>query len=234
MQQDIRTNQHFTDAQQLYQHLHRVGSGLICDAANLSIASDNSTAVFTGTLVDKLEGSPSTRICQLGLNTGNIQLLTFGPGTDKAATYAPCGRTVAFLSDRDTSLKPNGDFQLYLLNTNTGEATSAPRVDGWVESINWSPDSTRILLSVAGHGADVAGWQGAVTSCQTVDPTPAWMPLVKTCEKECQWRTLWIYEVETQNLQQLPTPNYNVWEATWCGDQAIVAVTSPEPGEAAG
>lgn len=233
MQQDIRANQHFTDAQQLYQHLHRVGSGLICDAVNLSVAPDNSTAVFTGTLVDKLEGSPSTRICQVELNTGNVHLLTFGPGTDKAAVYAPCGRWIAFLSDRDTSLKPNSDFQLCLLNTNTGEAISAPRVDGWVESVNWSPDGTRILLGVAGHGADMAGGQGAVTSSQAADPTPAWMPVVKTREEECQWRTLWVYEVETQNLRQLPTPDYNVWEATWCGNQAIAAVTSPEPGEAA-
>jgi len=37
-------------------------------------------------------------------------------------------------------------------------------VEGWVEYLHWSPDGQRILLGVAGHGADVAGGQGAVTS----------------------------------------------------------------------
>ena len=233
MPDDIKIHSHATAATGLYQNLYRPGSGLISAAAGLSIQADNSTALFTATLPEKTTGFPASRIAQLNLNTGQTQVLTFGPGTDKAASFAPSGNGAAFLSDRDTRLKPAGDFQLYLLDSHSGEATATARVDGWVEYLHWSPDGRRILLGVAGHGADVASGQGAVTSERVKNTHETWMPRVHSGDDDCQWRSLWIYDLASGEMQPVPTEGLTVWEACWCGNDAVAALTSPTPSEAA-
>ena len=115
--------------------------------------------------MDTLEGTPPTRICQVDLTSGDTRVLTFGPNTDRLPKFSPDGRQVAFLSDRHKA----GDFQLYLLDPISGAARPTPPVEGWVEYLHWSPDGKRILLGVAGHGADISGGQGAVTSKQVAE-----------------------------------------------------------------
>src|SRR6185312_15503886 len=116
--------------------------------------------VFTASLFDRLDGLAVTRIGQVDLGSGELRILTDGPNTDRLPKYSPDGRLVAFLSDRGRV----GDFQLFFLDTVTGATRPAASVEGWVEYFHWSPDGTRILLGVAGHGADISGGQGAITS----------------------------------------------------------------------
>ncbi len=104
-------------------------------------------------------------------------------------------------------------------------------VEGWVEYLHWSPDGRRILLGVAGRGADVAGAQGAVTSKQTATAAPSWMPTVEAGDESYRWRRAWVYELATDTVRQVSVNEINVWEATWCGNDALAAVISPGPGE---
>src|SRR5690348_8586767 len=126
--------------------------------------------------MDRLEGIPPTRIAMTELATGNTRVLTFGPHDDRLPKFSPDGRSIAILSDRHQM----GDFQLHLLDPDSGAVRAMPRVDGWVEYLHWSPDGLRILLGVAGHGADVAGGQGAVRSQGRHQSTPSWTPKVET------------------------------------------------------
>jgi dipeptidyl aminopeptidase/acylaminoacyl peptidase len=100
-----------------------------------------------------------------------------------------------------------------------------------VEYLHWSPDGKRILLGVAGHGADIAGGQGAVTSKQVAQDVPSWMPAVETGEESYRWRRAWVYELATDRVRQVSNADSNVWEAAWCGNDALVAVVSPGPSE---
>src|SRR5207249_4766487 len=152
----------YREAEALYEALRQPGAGQISDAAELNASADGNYIVFTGTLVDTLEAAPSTRICRLDLKLGETRVLTFGPHTDRLPKYSPGGGHIAFLSDRHAA----GDHQLYLLDPITGAVRATPRVEGWVEYLQWSPDGECILLGVAGHGADVAGGQGALSSKQ--------------------------------------------------------------------
>ncbi|MDA7853124.1 S9 family peptidase [Porticoccaceae bacterium] len=142
--------------------------------------------------------------------------------------YSPDGTQIAFLSDR----KKAGDFQLYFLDSATGAANPAPAVEGWIEYLHWSPDGRHILLGVAGHGADVAGGQGAVTSKLLSEELPSWMPSVETGDESFRWRSAWVYEVETGMVRRVSNANCNIWEAVWCGPDALAAVVSPSPSEA--
>src|SRR4029077_20934701 len=126
-------------------------TGQVSDAAEIHASPEGKHALFTGTVLDSLEGIPSTRVCKIDLVSGDVRVLTCGPRIDRLPRYSPDGRQAAFLSDRHRA----GDFQLYLLDPQSGAARPAAHVDGWVEYLRWSPDGRRILLGVAGHGADM-------------------------------------------------------------------------------
>ncbi|HVQ16175.1 MAG TPA: S9 family peptidase, partial [Vicinamibacterales bacterium] len=227
MKKDIREEPLYREAVSLYESLRRPGTGQISDAADIHVSPDGRQAVFAGTLVDKLEGLPPTRICKVDLDSGDVRMMTFGPNSDRMPRYSPDGKLIAFLSDRRAS----GDYQLWLLDVKSGAARPTPQVDGWVEYLQWSPDGSRVLLGVAGHGADVAGGQGAVTSKQAPVSLPAWMPTVEVKDALHRWRRIWIYEPSTDQVRAVGPADCNTWEATWCGNDALAVVTSPGPGE---
>jgi len=221
---DIRETPIYRETEALYRAFRRPGSGLIADAAEIS--AHGGRAAFTGTLIDSGNEAIS-RICLTDLTTGDTRVLTFGPNTDRAPQLSPDGRRIAFLSDR----RKAGDFQLYLLDVDSGECRVAPAVEGWVEYLHWSPNGRRILLSVAGHGADLSGAQGAATSKTAAQDLPAWLPTVDTGEESYRWRRAWVYDLEENRVSQFSPANCNVWEAAWCGNEAIAAIVSPGPSE---
>ena len=225
---DIRDHALYHEARALYTNLYRPGSGLVVDAAEASASPDGRYIIFTGTMVEQLEGTPPTRICRIDSSSGDLRVLTFGPNTDRHARYSPDGRHVAFLSDRHRV----GDFQLHLLDPHGGEVRAVGRVDGWVEYFHWSPDGKQILLGVAGHGADVAGSQGAVTTRSLIEPHEPWMPAIETGEEGFQWRRAWVYDLAQDQIRPVPNDGINVWESMWCGQGSLVVVGSAGPGEA--
>src|ERR1700733_5667383 len=227
MQQDIRQTPLYAEAGALYQDLRQPGSGQISDAAESHVSADGKRVVFSGVLVDRLEGTLPTRICEVQLETGDMRGLSFGPSTDRLPKYSPDGPRIAFLSDRGRI----DDFQLYLMDSISGAARSTPPVEGWVEYLHWSPDGRRILLGVAGHGADIAGGQGAITSRQVSQDTLSWMPSVESGDETYRWRQCWVYELDADRVRQVGPTDSNVWEAVWCGNDTIAAVASPGPGE---
>jgi dipeptidyl aminopeptidase/acylaminoacyl peptidase len=227
MGRDLRETDTYRQAEALCRAVRSPGTGQISEAAEIHAAPDGRRAVFSGTLFDKLEGAPGTRICLVELTTGDTRVLTYGPNTDRLAKFSPDGTWIAFLSDRHRA----GDFQLYLLEPASGAARAAPAVNGWVEYLQWSPDGAHILLGVAGHGADIAGGQGAISSKQIRGTMPSWMPAVKTADESYLWRRLWVYCVADQSVRQLGSTEHNVWEAAWCGTNTVAAVVSPGPGE---
>ena len=113
---DIRETALYKEIEALHVSVRRPGTGQISDAAEASVAPDARMTVFSATVVDRLEGSGPTRIATTEMASGDTRILTYGPNSDRAPAYAPDGRQVAFLSDRDET----GDFQLYLLDPATG------------------------------------------------------------------------------------------------------------------
>lgn len=224
---DIRNTASYEEAHAFYAAIRQPGTGQISDAAEVHASADGREVVFTGSIVNELHGSPPTRICHIDLGSRQTRVLTDGPHTDRLPKFSPDGQQVAFLSDRHKS----GDFQLYLLNPRTAEATPTPHVDGWVEYLHWSPDGRRILLGVAGHGADLAGGQGAMAGKDADNELPSWMPTVEPGDESHRWRRAWVYELTTNHVRQVGSSNCNVWEAVWCGNSALTAVVSPGPGE---
>lgn len=204
------------------------GKGSVADAAELHVNKSGTRAVFSGFDLERMEGHPRSRIFEIELETRKVRKLVPDCANQRSPKYSPSDDFIAYLSD-ETRV---GDFQACLFETSTERIIRLPAVDGWIEYLHWSPDGRKLLLGVAGHGSDVSGGLGAVASSQAASPDRApWMPDVETGDEAFRWRSAWIYDLGSHALDTIPTVGLNIWEASWCGDSAIVAITSPGSSE---
>jgi dipeptidyl aminopeptidase/acylaminoacyl peptidase len=105
-------------------------------------------------------------------------------------------------------------------------ATSS--VPGLVETLEWSPDGTRLALRVAMPGAEISDvfGSGVVGSATGAEP---WRPRVFPARGG--ERTAYVWEPVSGSSDVVSEGT--VWELAWSGDDALLALTSDEPGESA-
>lgn len=223
MERDFRPTEWYREAENLYGKFRQPGTGLVIDASEIS--SNDARIVFAGTVAETLD-TVRTQICSIDLQSGELQILTSGLHSHHLPRLSPDGQVIAFLSDQHGE----GNDQLYLLDLE-GCVTPAPHVEGWVEDFRWSPDGRRILLRVAGHGADTACVHGAVPTHNGYRDQEGWMPLVADDSCPFRWRRLWIYELTGRRVSRVSPENQNVWEAAWCGNAEVVGVMSTGAAE---
>ena len=89
--------------------------------------------------------------------------LTIGSKHDRGARFSPDGRTLAFVSDRrlqveeeptagDSKEREDGQ-QVHLLPLDGGEARRLTDLPRGVDTVEWSPDGRRLLVTSASRGA---------------------------------------------------------------------------------
>ncbi|HEY1616551.1 MAG TPA: S9 family peptidase [Streptosporangiaceae bacterium] len=226
MRKDLRESAEYAAVAEHLRRLHEPAFGRPHRVTDLVTTADAGRAVVTGSVYDELDGLPRTVLYEV--RDGGLHALTSGGGSARAARLAPDGSALAFLSDR---AKPQV-FQLYLLaDGQLGEARPAPAVPGTVEYLAWSPDGTRILLGVAGLGAEISDAQGSGTAGSAQDELPSWFPEVEAGTPEDSWRSLWLYTLASGELARVSPDGLNVWEAAWSGPGHLLAITSGGPSE---
>ena len=226
MKRDIRDTPIYREVEGHFQRILEPGFGRVTGADDLAPSPDGRTIAFAGSKLMKMEGTPTTRICLVDTESGELSEITGGPNDDSLPGWSPDGRRLAFLSDR----QQKGSNQLYLLDRDrVGEAAPGPAVEGSVEYHSFSPDGARILMGVAEPGAERAGGQGSGRiDADGRGDLPEWIPLV---QEHDGWRRLHVADVEGGPARQVSRDGLNVWEATWCGPDRIAAIASDDPGE---
>jgi dipeptidyl aminopeptidase/acylaminoacyl peptidase len=226
VRKDLRESDEYAAVAEHLRRLHEPAFGKPHHVTDLATTTGASRIVVTGSVYDELEGLPRTAIYEV--RAGDLDALTSGGGSAKAARFAPDGSALAFLSDRAEAEV----FQLYLLaDGQLGEARPAPAVPGTVEYLAWSPDGTRILLGVAGPGAEMADAQGSGTVGTGESALPSWYPQVEAGTPAEAWRSLWLFTPASGELARVSPDGLNVWEADWSGAGHVLAITSEQPGE---
>jgi dipeptidyl aminopeptidase/acylaminoacyl peptidase len=227
MPRDLRDTPLYREMEEHFRRALEPGFGRVTAAADLDVAPDGRRVAFTGARLDALEGAPSGRICVLDLETGALEEVTRGPNDDQGARWSPDGSRIAFASDRDGP----GRMRPYLLEAGRlGEAAALPEVEGTVERLTWSPDGSRLLLAAAGLGADQSGASGSGSTGRAAE-LPSWIPALEGGDATDEWRRLWLLDLEGRDLRRLSAEKTNVWEAAWCGPDAVVAIVSEAPEE---
>jgi dipeptidyl aminopeptidase/acylaminoacyl peptidase len=226
MRKDLRESPEYAAVAEHVRRLHEPVFGRPHHVTDLVTTTDASRIIVTGSVYDELDGLPRTALYEV--RDGALHAITSGGGSAKAARLAPDGSALAFVSDRVKAEV----FQLYLMaDGQLGEARPAPAVPGTVEYLAWSPDGTRILLGVAGLGAEMADAQGSGTAGSGESGLPSWYPHVEAGAPEDAWRSLWLYAPASGELAKISPDGLNVWEAAWSGPGHVLAITSERPGE---
>jgi dipeptidyl aminopeptidase/acylaminoacyl peptidase len=228
---DLRGEPLYEQSRALARAFHQPGADCPVDALEVSASPCGRWAGLTGVIFRDLDSPPTQRALIVDLASGEMRRLPHAGNSDRCPRWSPDGRWIAFLSDRGEA----GNFQLYRIDgEGGGVAVPCPAQPGLVESFSWSPDGRRVLLGVAGFGADLAGCQGgASTFARSADFLPAWVPTIETADAENLWRWACVYDVETGEVRRLSRHGLNVWEASWLGDDRILAVCSPSHAEGA-
>lgn len=231
MERDIRDTPFYKEIEEHFRRIHEPSFGRISGATELDPSPNGRRIAFTGERLDRLEGKAASRVGIADVGTGTVEEATAGPNDDRLPRWSPDGARLAFLSDRSEKDR----FQPYVLERDrVGEAVPLPEVPGTVEFHRWSPNGSRLLLGVAGLGADQAGAQGSGTIRAGGGDLPSWIPEVESASNvEREWRTLWVLDVEGRTVVRLSREGLNVWEAAWCGNDAVAAIASESPGEEA-
>jgi len=229
VQRDLRTTPLYQEIERHFLRIHEPAFGKTSWAFDAQASPDGTRIAFTGSRWDKLEGTPNTRICVADVASGTFQEATAGPHDDRSPRWSPDSSRLAFLSDRAERHRT----QLYLLEAGRmGEAVATPVVDHVVEYLSWSPDGERILLGVAGAGADLAGVEGSGRAGREDQAgAPPWLPTVDSTEATERWRRAWVYDVNARRVDPASREGLNVWEAAWCGQEDFSAIGSEGPAE---
>ena len=78
--------------------------------------------------------------------------ITTGLGADNSPLYSPDGKYLAFRSQARAGYESDR-WRLMVLDRATGRSTNLTEgLDRWVDSITWSPDSTRLFFTVEDRG----------------------------------------------------------------------------------
>ena len=218
---DIRGSETWQHVEEHFRRLHEPRFGQPFRLLEAHAGADASQVVVTGLVYDELDGLP--RHTAYRLVDGDLSALAPATFSTRQPRLSPDGSRVLLLSDE----AERGVFQLVV------DGTPAPAVPGTVEYAAWSPDGTRILLGVAGRGADLAGGQGSGKTKAVDEELPAWHPVVDTGVSDESWRSLWVHDVAAGTVSRWSPVGVNVWEAGWLGNRAALAVTSPSPSEGA-
>lgn len=228
-QQDLRNTQLWEEVDDYFRTFFDPTIDKVSGASDLAASPAGKHIAFTGSIhgADWRETAPKGKICMIDVETSKLEIITSGNGSERLPKWAPDGKSLAFLSDREKGL-----FQLYLLTVGgLGEAKPVAKVSGMVENFHWSPDGSRILIQAAGRDADRDGGSGSGKVGQPKKDLPAWMPIVDSGDLSEAWRTLWVYNLEETKLTKVSKHGSNPWEAAWCGPDAIVSVASNSPLE---
>jgi dipeptidyl aminopeptidase/acylaminoacyl peptidase len=224
---DLRGTDLYGVVEDHFRRLHEPAFGRPSAAADADGRPDGAAIAFTGTVLTGLTGLGSGRVCLA--EGGTVSILTDGPGEQGHPRFSPDGTLLAYVSDTAR----DGDFQLRLRVLADGAERTPEQVEGTVEYLEFSPDGRHVLLGVAGHGADRSGGEGSGTTARMAADLPDWMPEANAGPAADQWRSAWVTDVATGASRQVSNAGTNVWEATWDGTDALLAVTSPAPGEEA-
>jgi tricorn protease len=107
---------------------------------------------------------------------GDLKQLTDGPARDRAVSYAPDGKSIAYVSDR------SGREEIYVASIDgAGEARQVTNIDTLKLGYRWSPDSKELAFSTSdGNLRKVDATTKKVTELDSSNygniSTPVWSP----------------------------------------------------------
>ncbi|HWZ30022.1 MAG TPA: S9 family peptidase [Bryobacteraceae bacterium] len=117
-----------------------------------AISPDSTEVAFTMNVDPTPATSTNSDIYIEPIGGGDAKKITISPGGDNAPLYSPDGKYLAFRSQPRAG-DESDRWRLMVLERANGRTTNLTEtLDRWVESVTWSPDSTRLFFTVEDRG----------------------------------------------------------------------------------
>ena len=181
--------------------------------ADLEFAPDRARLVFTVT--EPVKGSARQRnLWLLDVASGRVRQLTFSAKNDSAPRWAPDGRSIAFLSDRD------GAAQLYLLPMSGGEAEKLTDRKESISAFRWAPDGRHLALLMNEPRTEAQ-------QARDKDKDDA-----RIADKDDRMPRIWDLELASRAVRQVTTARMRIGQIEFVpGGDRLIAAASAKPDE---
>jgi dipeptidyl aminopeptidase/acylaminoacyl peptidase len=191
------------------------------DVTEPAMSADGSAVAYVVTKSDVAADSAKSVVWLVNWDGSDAYAMTAGESASHPA-FSPDGRYLAFLSSRPAE----SPAQVWLLDRRGGEARQLTHGDAEVLSFAWSPDGSRLLLTVRRSGAEVG--VGAEHSAKPVvidgyhfkQDEEGYL----TTESHSHLR---LADVATGEVTELTSaPQYSDDHAAWAPDGRLIAYVS--------
>lgn len=176
--------------------------------SDLHFSPDGARVAFVVT--GPIKGTGRKRhIWMLDVATRQVRQLTYSDKSEFSPRWSPDGRTLAFLSDRDTNA------QIYLMSMEGGEGHPVTQGKRSVEAFEWSPDGKQIaFLAPLPKTAEEEKKETDKDDAYVVD-------------KDDKPAGLWLLDLASQKTREIVGVPWRVDEVAWVpsGDRLIVSAT---------
>ncbi|MBU4330519.1 MAG: S9 family peptidase [Acidobacteria bacterium] len=109
---------------------------------NPDISPDGKLILFTRTWVDQMSDRSVGNLWVTDVEGKRIRELTHGNWRDSSPVWSPCGKKIAFLSDRD------GTNQIHVMWLDTREVAQLTHLPDSPSGLRWSPDGKKLAFSM--------------------------------------------------------------------------------------
>jgi dipeptidyl aminopeptidase/acylaminoacyl peptidase len=198
------------------------GDLAIEDIAQVAPHPDGDVAACAVLLRETPLSPAHRRVAVVDLTGDHVTILDLPYPECTGPAWSPDGSRLAVVGSA-----PGGAAALVLQGAPHALAVAATSdLPGFVESAHWSPDGSRLALQVAMPGAEISDVFGSGT-LGGGDAEP-WRPRVLPTVGNGR-RLAYAWDPGTQESRLVS--ERTVWELAWCGDRALLALTTDDPAE---
>jgi dipeptidyl aminopeptidase/acylaminoacyl peptidase len=205
------------------------------------ISPDDKWVAYTVSTTSLKDERSETQIWMAPLSGGEAIPLTAKGVSSSSPRWSPDGKYLAFISSRSVGPPAPGApaagdgprAQVWLLDRRGGEAQQLTEVRQGVGGFEWSPDSTRLVLTIRDPRPEEAGEQPQprprTQPPWVIDRLQFKQDVIGYLDRR---RThLYVFDVASKKLTQITSGDYEDGGAAWSPDGKLIAFVSNRTAE---